>query len=129
MWKYSLLGLALLPSSRASALTHPTNERSENITWASCGLDDPGILCGNLTVPMDYTNTDSNATINLQLLKVPAVHSPKKASVLFNFGGPGVEARLTLADMSQQLLALVYSLPNRKRTPADLCCQTDRRPF
>ncbi|KAJ0418502.1 TAP-like protein-domain-containing protein [Aspergillus carlsbadensis] len=106
MWKYNLLELALLTSSHASSLIHPINARSENIHWASCGLDDPGILCGNLTVPMDYTNPDSKATIDLQLLKVPAVRSPKKASVLFNFGGPGVEARLTLADMSQQLLAL-----------------------
>jgi hypothetical protein len=56
---------------------------------------------------MDYTNPDSKATIDLQLLKVPAVYSPKKASVLFNFGGPGLEARLTLAGMSQQLLASV----------------------
>ncbi|KAL3491512.1 TAP-like protein-domain-containing protein [Aspergillus germanicus] len=106
MWKYSLLGLALLTSSRASAHTRPINDQSEKITWASCGLDEPSILCGNLTVPMDYTNPDSKATIDLQLLKVPAVYSPKEASVLFNFGGPGLEARLTLASMSQQLLAL-----------------------
>ncbi|KAL4869308.1 hypothetical protein BDV12DRAFT_196547 [Aspergillus spectabilis] len=55
---------------------------------------------------MDYTNFDSKATINLQLLKVPAIRTPKKASILFNFGGPGLESRMTLAGMSKSLLAL-----------------------
>ncbi|KAL5341278.1 hypothetical protein BJX70DRAFT_386838 [Aspergillus crustosus] len=70
-------------------------------------MHDPRELigCGTLTVPMDYTDPHSNATIKLQLLKVPAVRTPKKGSILFNFGGSGLESRLSLAAFSTIYLA------------------------
>ncbi|KAI9932366.1 hypothetical protein MW887_009879 [Aspergillus wentii] len=64
------------------------------------------VQCGNLTVPLDYTSNKSDETLNLQLLKVPSLHTPKKGSILFNFGGPGVAARPSLASKAKVLQIL-----------------------
>ncbi|KAL8938442.1 MAG: hypothetical protein Q9216_003892 [Gyalolechia sp. 2 TL-2023] len=44
-------------------------------------------------VPLDYTNTTSDATLELQLVKISATKQPKKGSILFNPGGPGQGGR------------------------------------
>ncbi|CAL8580360.1 hypothetical protein XPA_006089 [Xanthoria parietina] len=54
-------------------------------------------MCGTLTVPLDYVDTTSNATLELQLVKVSAVKQPKKGSILFNPGGPGSPGRDLIA--------------------------------
>lgn len=54
-------------------------------------------MCGTLTVPLDYVGTTSNATLELQLVKVSAVKQPKKGSILFNPGGPGSPGRDLIA--------------------------------
>lgn len=66
---------------------------SGKIQWDPCG--DLGVNgttkleCGNITVPLDYTEPDSGETLDLQILKAPAPNQPSKGSVFFNFGGPG----------------------------------------
>ncbi|KAE8395056.1 TAP-like protein-domain-containing protein [Aspergillus alliaceus] len=107
-WKPTILLASLLIGSYATPLTIPNHARSEKIAWSSCEAEivTAPMQCGNLTVPLDYTDPNSDATIELQLLKVPARHEPKKGSILVNFGGPGLEARLTLAGVGDVLLAL-----------------------
>lgn len=97
-WKPTFLLTSLLVGSYATPLALHNHARSEKIAWGNC--EDEGVTapaqCGNLTVPLDYTEPDSGKTLQLQLLKVPAIRGPKKGTILFNFGGPGLEARLSL---------------------------------
>ncbi|KAB8211571.1 Alpha/Beta hydrolase protein [Aspergillus parasiticus] len=107
-WKSTFLLTSLLVGSYATPLALPHHARSEKIAWGNC--EDEGVTapaqCGNLTVPLDYTEPDSGKTIQLQLLKVPAIREPKKGTILFNFGGPGLEARLSLFGQGDILQAL-----------------------
>ncbi len=68
---------------------------TRSINWFPCTQNGTlPITCGTLTVPLDYVDTTSNATLELQLVKVSAVKQPKKGSILFNPGGPGSPGRL-----------------------------------
>lgn len=87
------------------ALGAPQSNRS--ITWGKCEdldpeIDCPSCECGTLAVPLDYTNS-SSTNIDLSLLRYPALEQPAKGSVLFNFGGPGYEARNSLAESATVL--------------------------
>ncbi|KAE8352399.1 TAP-like protein-domain-containing protein [Aspergillus coremiiformis] len=106
-WHRAFLFTSLI-GSHAIAFASSNLARSENIAWGPCEVETlpASIQCGNLTVPVDYTEPDSDTTLQLQLLKVPALHEPKQGSILFNFGGPGLEARLTLAGMAETFHAL-----------------------
>ena len=80
------LHLGLLAAERSSA--------SSTIQWFPCTQNGTlPIICGSLTVPLDYTDTSSNATLNLDLVKIEAVKQPKKGTILFNPGGPGEGGR------------------------------------
>ncbi|GAB1192493.1 hypothetical protein APSETT444_001685 [Aspergillus pseudonomiae] len=107
-WKSTLLLASLLVGSYATPVALPNHARSERIAWGRCQEDTvtAPAQCGNLTVPLDYTKPESDKTLQLQLLKVPAIREPKKGSILFNFGGPGLEARLTLFAQGEVLQAL-----------------------
>ncbi|OGM42313.1 proteinase [Aspergillus bombycis] len=107
-WKSTFFLSSLLAGSYATPLAFPKHARSEKITWGACQEETvtAPAQCGNLTVPLDYTQPESDKTLQLQLLKVPATREPKKGSILFNFGGPGLEARLTLFAQGEILQAL-----------------------
>ncbi|KAL4971049.1 uncharacterized protein BDV14DRAFT_162543 [Aspergillus stella-maris] len=108
LWKYIILQTLLASSAWSSSIIHPHHVRSESIAYRPCGIETASSAqCGNLTVPMDYTSTNSTATITLQLMKVPAVRTPKKGSILFNFGGPARGAQDDLVRNKDVLLALV----------------------
>lgn len=99
----------LLPPSLALSAYATNHSRADgNITWGPCeteieaGATIP-LQCGNITVPLDYTDTKSDATLDVQVLKVPTDKTPKKGSIIFNFGGPGLEARTTLAQAAELL--------------------------
>ena len=106
-WKSTFLLASLLVGSYATPVALPNHARSERIAWGRCQEDTvtAPAQCGNLTVPLDYTEPESDKTLQLQLLKVPAIREPKKGSILFNFGGPGLEARLTLFAQGEVLQA------------------------
>lgn len=98
-----------LPLLAASSLAVPLNNtQTPNIKWLPCDASleriktasgyNGTINCANLTVPLDYTNPSSNATIELNLLHVPLQKGQSKGTVQLNFGGPGLEARMTLAE-------------------------------
>ncbi len=77
----ALLHLLLLAAAHAKS----------QIAWTPCDLDGASVpvSCGTLSVPLDYTDSHSNVTLALELRRIPAVHSPSRGSILFNFGGPG----------------------------------------
>lgn len=90
-----VFGAALLGVSRAS-------EPPQTIEWGSCdeALSSIGNLpveCGNLTVPLDYLDAESNSTLELPLLRVPALKQPAKGSIIFHYGGPGPGGRESMA--------------------------------
>jgi len=80
--------------------------------WGKCeGLsvvdEVPGTVCGNFSVPLDYTNESSNETIILELAKVPATNpEPYLGSILLNFGGPGGAGRQGLLLLGRHLQEL-----------------------
>jgi hypothetical protein len=84
----------LLLSSIVAAAPTPGS-----IQWGPCPTEGPqaevyktnvsAIECSVLTVPLDYTNPDSNAVHNISLVRVPAPKQPAKGAIQFNFGGPG----------------------------------------
>ncbi|KAK2748950.1 hypothetical protein FQN57_007233 [Myotisia sp. PD_48] len=96
--------LSLLAAAQASS------NQSQPIQWQPCDETEVNstvpIQCGNFHVPLDYTDKTSDATLKLELAKVPATSQPSKGSILFNFGGPGGEGRPGLASLAPILLAL-----------------------
>lgn len=88
----ALLSSLLLTAAVASPQPYPASA----IKWGPCSFNGTlPIVCGNVSVPLDYTQP--NTSLNLQLVKVPAINSPSLGSILFNFGGPGAEAQRGLA--------------------------------
>ncbi|KAH7112950.1 TAP-like protein-domain-containing protein [Dendryphion nanum] len=108
---------AVLPSTVFST---PTNNNQtpalDKIKWQNC--TDPllvkqataPILCGNLTVPLDYTDTRSNKTHTISLVKVPALKQPAKGSIQFNFGGPGYAAKSGLVSQADVYHTHAFSI-------------------
>ncbi|EQB55567.1 hypothetical protein GCG54_00014647 [Colletotrichum gloeosporioides] len=93
--------LLLLHGARADAASSGQKE----IEWSDCAelnSTEP-IQCANLTMPLDYTSPNSSKTLDLQLLRIPATRQPSKGSILFNFGGPGVAGRPTMAGLGGAL--------------------------
>jgi hypothetical protein len=104
---HQVLQLGLAAAALASPLASRGQDKGSGITWGSCPFADkvPGpIECGTLKVPLDYTNPESGDMVELKLSKVPASNGPSKGSILFNFGGPGYEAIMTLGVIKPQLL-------------------------
>jgi pimeloyl-ACP methyl ester carboxylesterase len=106
---HQVLQLGLAAAALASPLASRGQDKGSGITWGSCPFADkvPGpIECGTLKVPLDYTNPESGDMVELKLSKVPASNGPSKGSILFNFGGPGYEAIMTLGVIKPQLLEM-----------------------
>lgn len=106
----------LAASTRASLLHNPT------IDWGSCqnttlaAIASAEYDCGTLAVPLDYTDSSRNDTIDLELARVPAPHQPARGSILFNFGGPGATGRDGLMGLARILLAyVIWAFPHRSR--------------
>jgi hypothetical protein len=99
----SLLAAALLLSVPSFASPtrrdYPTN--NSLLTWKPCDLafstaqqatiDAHGVplQCSNFEVPLDYTDSTSNVTLELQLIRVEASKQPIKGTIFMNPGGPG----------------------------------------
>ncbi|RYO93627.1 hypothetical protein DL763_004302 [Monosporascus cannonballus] len=93
------------------ALVQGSKYLSSKIDWGYCDdiRNSTVIECGSLRVPLDYTKPASNETLRLQLVKIPAAIQPSLGSIQFNFGGPGMTNRQTLADIASLLQALTGS--------------------
>lgn len=79
-----------------------TSLQAGSIVWGPCSSEFNShshsaapISCASLPVPLDYTDETSNKTLDLQLLRWPAKDGPSNQSVIFNFGGPGGDAKGT----------------------------------
>ena len=88
---------------------------NNTINWFPCTQNGTlPLTCGTLVVPLDYLDTTSNATLELELVKVNATKQPKKGSILFNPGGPGESGRDFIAGSQAEALVVatggVYDL-------------------
>ncbi|KAE8423520.1 TAP-like protein-domain-containing protein [Aspergillus pseudocaelatus] len=77
------------------SLVSLTQAELGKIQWK--GLCDPTnatgpMICGTLDVPLDYTDSESNKTLTLDIAKWPATKTPAAEPIFFNFGGPGVSS-------------------------------------
>ncbi|VUC29763.1 unnamed protein product [Clonostachys rosea] len=89
---------------------------SANVQWSNCtdvNVGDVPAECGILKVPLDYTERNSGKTLDLDLVRIPARRQPCIGSVLYNPGGPGVQARKALVDDADGMFALTASLGQR----------------
>ncbi|OIW24664.1 hypothetical protein CONLIGDRAFT_636795 [Coniochaeta ligniaria NRRL 30616] len=89
--------------------TAPGGVAANPIHWQPCVEPDfrnstPPLSCGNLSVPLDYTDLNSTATVVLQLVKVSATSPAPNGSIIFNFGGPGEPDRANMAELASYLL-------------------------
>ncbi|KAM7193952.1 TAP-like domain containing protein [Naviculisporaceae sp. PSN 640] len=99
--RYSVLCSLLVSSTPAPlVLATPTFIHREAgstdtpIEWGPCDFEAKRkhvypLQCGNISVPLDYSDSESKETHTLELVRSPALNSPSQGSILFNFGGPG----------------------------------------
>ena len=90
----SILSPAVLAALARSMLFDQAGLPPESrIQWAPCpaalNVHNRTFQCGTLAVPLDYSDSSSNQTLNLDIIKIPALKEPKKGSILVNWGGPG----------------------------------------
>ena len=101
----SLLAFAVPLLLGVSAAPYQQQPANGTISWGPCPQN--GTLpytCGTLTVLLDYTSPDLTRTLDLSLIKVSAAKQPKKGSILFNPGGPGLGGRAFVAENAENLL-------------------------
>lgn len=80
--------LGLVALSSAAPVTIPSAHIAA-IMWSTCPDTIPaGIECGQLDVPMDYSNP-GGANITLAITRLPTNGTNKLGSLLLNPGGPG----------------------------------------
>ena len=103
------IAFAALAASQVAARLHyqrNDNDTSFSIEWTSC----PGeveevatgpVQCANILVPFDYTDKDNGKTHTLEVIKAPAEEQPALGSIIFNFGGPGAEGLVNMAQSAK----------------------------
>lgn len=79
--------------------------QGQEIQWGPCTVKASiPVECGNVTVPLDYSTSNSTATLDIELLRVRATNQPSKGSILYNPGGPGGLGQIGLVDRAKDLL-------------------------
>lgn len=74
-------------------LAQPSN--SSAVEWGPCPDKAPfvnataQIDCGNISVPLDYTEPNSTHLWDIPLIRVKALRQPSQGTIQINFGGPG----------------------------------------
>lgn len=97
--------LLVSASCASSLITALPTSLSNTITWYSCSQNSTiPYTCGNLTVPLDYSDPNSNKTLDLSLVKVSATNQPSQGSILFNPGGPGETGTDFVVEIGDALL-------------------------
>ncbi|KAK1830424.1 TAP-like protein-domain-containing protein [Podospora conica] len=108
MTLFGFVALAALASASPinDALQHQPRAKS-SIKWGPCSFNSTTPLpheCGTVTVPLDYSDPKSKATLTLSLLRSRAVtKGGSKGSILFNFGGPGYPSLGSLSASAVEL--------------------------
>lgn len=82
---FAFIGLFNSPSVATSALY--------NLVWSNCSsTDPPGLSCGTMQVPLDWTNPEEG-NISLGIKRYESADPARRIGNLFlNFGGPGGSA-------------------------------------
>lgn len=63
---------------------------NQTIEWVACATtDQPTLQCGIIEVPVDYTALSAGG-FDLAVVRVPAIGSSPRGSILTNPGGPGI---------------------------------------
>lgn len=94
-FSFTILLASVIAVSQASPFR--LRPRQQGIQWQQCPDEqDSPLQCANLSVPLDYSGEVTNATVPLELFRVPAASNQSNGSVLLNFGGPGSNGRLSL---------------------------------
>lgn len=96
-WKAVVVAL----TAHVAAIPH-SRETNAGIAWAPCEaslleIATAELLCANITVPLDYSDPQSNTTHTLELVKAPALTQHSRGSILLNYGGPGADGRKNIA--------------------------------
>ncbi|KAK1138264.1 hypothetical protein N8T08_003212 [Aspergillus melleus] len=105
-FSFTFLLASLIAVTQATPLRRQSQQ--QGIQWHQCPDDkDSPLQCGNLTVPLDYSGEISNATVPLELFRLPAPCNQSNGSVLLNFGGPGANGRLNLFAYREILPAII----------------------
>lgn len=105
MQLYYVAYLLLCASSQVAWAATPAAANISTIQWFACEQNATlPVTCGTLEVPLDYTDTNSNKTLQLQLVKVNATTQPSKGSILLNPGGPGESTRDFLGVFAPELM-------------------------
>ncbi|WP_406287016.1 alpha/beta hydrolase [Embleya sp. NBC_00896] len=84
-------GIAAGPALGDRPRTHPLVRVSPGIGWGACpaDLDDPGLRCGTLEVPLDHARPDGPTT-TLGVSRAQASGTgPRLGTIVVNPGGPG----------------------------------------
>ena len=104
----------LLPATLLSTLTFVQglpNLRRQNdaIKWTDCEYpweSNFPVQCAKLAVPLDHTGKLSDATIDLDLVRVEAINEPVLGTMLSNPGGPGSSGLQDLVTSAEEYLLL-----------------------
>ncbi|KAL7619551.1 hypothetical protein AAE478_010091 [Parahypoxylon ruwenzoriense] len=95
-----------------AALASAKPFQTTKLQWGACNTTEvPAAVpveCSLLHVPLDYTQPNSNETLVIDLVRVPAPVQPSKGSIIINFGGPGGTGRDTVSNsqIAQELQAM-----------------------
>lgn len=106
--KRKVLGVSL---AATCGLAMASDDARPIVQWGACPEVAPylnataPIQCGNLRVPLDYTEPNSTVLWDMPLLKVVASEQPPKGSIQINFGGPGIPVIPSLVGRGAELLA------------------------
>lgn len=99
---FALVSFTVLASAEENCRDPYANQ---TIQWVACGTtNQPTLECGTLDVPIDYTDL-SAGSLTLPVVRVPAIGSSPRGSILTNPGGPGVsgiEDVVNSGDVTQQ---------------------------
>ncbi|OJD30052.1 nedd8-like protein [Diplodia corticola] len=101
----------------AHAQTPPNNNTNQKIQWGPCAIDpSPSFQCGNVTVPLDWTD-NASAPLTIELIKYVASKGERNGSgsgsgsgsaksILVNFGGPGASGQQLMVTLGPVLQAV-----------------------
>ena len=109
--KYAAAVLAATAPLAALAAPTQSGPDDSGFNWQPCEFEADvesafKYECSNYTVPLDYLDESSNKTLQLQVTRVPAVNGESLGSIFFNFGGPGFEARRSLAYQTDEIMTV-----------------------
>ncbi|KAM0415917.1 hypothetical protein ACHAPT_013128 [Fusarium lateritium] len=102
----SVLWLATASLAAATSLPFSwTGLNPYGIKWHRCSNElPPNIECGQIQVPLDYSNPQSFDTLALDVLRFQARKKPLKGSIIINFGKLGVRNIPELANSARRFL-------------------------